>query len=465
MRFVVVIFCFISLASSSTGYGPWITERADSSDDKARYLFTLVRKGNELAQQQLLEYAQQPLSEYWLSLLANQGNIQAQYVRAMHAKDADTKKRLLQQNARADHPASQFELSLMSESASSRLLWLQKSAQSEYLPAEISLYQWYLLHDDTDKAMPWLAKAAQQDAQSGLLYARMLWQEGQVENATSSFKRSAELGAELAGFYLELISRHYQQNITAITNAKPMLTRGNCLITLQPITTSLEATRKASEFIKTFQQDQRLSELPMCINSLVWLEELQCLPNFDGHPRLGCDIGPIAELADDKAFTHAMVFADEGKANVHNGIMYLDLADTYSVFVHELAHFAGFVDEYPLSSDMAANICHKPAPNLLFEAPAEELAEFNVSKSRTCHNARQVRYKPTNQITFMEYHDIGVIPDNYVQMWSAIFMDRLRLTPAFVNFAQYYQRNGDTERSEKWWQAYQQFRINQNTPF
>ena len=40
------------------------------------------------------------------------------------------------------------------------------------------------------------------------------------------------------------------------------------------------------------------------------------------------------------------MYAKKGKANVHNGIMFIDRQDSYDVFINELAHFAGFIDEY-----------------------------------------------------------------------------------------------------------------------
>lgn len=42
------------------------------------------------------------------------------------------------------------------------------------------------------------------------------------------------------------------------------------------------------------------------------------------------------------------VMVPQGGAKVHNGIMYLDSADTIDVFAHELAHMYGFIDEYSL---------------------------------------------------------------------------------------------------------------------
>ena len=57
------------------------------------------------------------------------------------------------------------------------------------------------------------------------------------------------------------------------------------------------------------------------------------------------------------------VMLPEGGANVHSGIMYLDSRDTEKVFAHELSHFLGLIDEYPLANNHRA--CLNPEVRVL----------------------------------------------------------------------------------------------------
>jgi hypothetical protein len=127
-----------------------------------------------------------------------------------------------------------------------------------------------------------------------------------------------------------------------------------------------------------------------------------------------------------------VIVTDRGKANVDNGVMYLDIADDYAVFVHELAHFAGFVDEYPMSAQQANIVCRSvKAPNLVVEGeltyqPISRIQEWrtldqslSLSVSRTCEKVGVTAYKPSTAMTFLEHHDIGHIPPIYLALWRS----------------------------------------------
>ena len=58
----------------------------------------------------------------------------------------------------------------------------------------------------------------------------------------------------------------------------------------------------------------------------------------------------------------------EGGANVHLGILYIDAADNFDVFVHEISHLLGFVDEYPLAAE------HKACQSIQQQAFSENVA-------------------------------------------------------------------------------------------
>ncbi|MCV2883899.1 hypothetical protein OE749_04240 [Aestuariibacter sp. AA17] len=448
--------------------------KAQSIEQYRQYAYLLAKQGNVDASEKLLAtVSRDDTSIYWLSLLAQMGNVDAHFRLGM-LNESSLHLDNLKIAAESGHAEAQYELALLVDTRASRLYWLQKSADSGYLAAEIALYQWYLLHEDTESAEPYLKRAAQRDAESALLHGRLLWRAGSEHIATSAFTRARELGSDDARVFLALIKEGQRPILPAkperhsrlVEQASLALSAQSnlpaCAITTQFVATSLESFRQAKNVYQRFNEDERLSLLPMCALPPVWLKTLKCDDNWQNQPRLGCDIGDIAALSNVRDFSHVVVFAEHGKANVHNGIMYLDLADTYSVFVHELAHFAGFVDEYPLSSMMADMHCNRDsAPNLQIIDPETfpEGAPLNwpvgvqpeqYTKARTCNNHTYQAYKPVKSMTFMEYHDHGVIPPLYLQIWHKQLMNRSNLTPAFVNFSQYFSERGNAAQAQLW---------------
>jgi hypothetical protein len=242
-----------------------------------------------------------------------------------------------------------------------------------------------------------------------------------------------------------------------------------CAQQLQFVVSSDESIIQAADFKKQFSQDSRLNILPICINQALWVDptELACVHNWQDEGRLGCDLQGLGPMLKELDFTHLVIFAEQGKANVHNGIMFLDRGDTYDVFVHELAHFSGFVDEYPLNETLAQGICAGDrAPNIIFEqakqSPADmslwlglqENNKISVSEARTCDNHSAQAYKPTADITFMEFYDLTYIPEVYIAAWLKTLASPQQLTPAYINFAQLYEGQNNLIQSKYWRQRY-----------
>ena len=467
----VIAICLLcaSLGADQTRYLPWLKILADGSDTPQYSWYQAAVLGDQEAGNQLLEFATRQKQPYWLSLLFSLGSLDALYNLALLQSDSSVQKQMLGQGAQAGHAPSQYELSLVSQSSSARLLWLQKAAAAGHLLAQIALYQWHLLHDDVKQALPWLKEAANQDAHSALLYAKMLWKKKDYDKAKAHFQLAIQFGEPAASEYLEHIN-NYWKSTSGIAESL-VLERPQCHMRLQFVANSLESIVQATDFQRRFAKDKRLQHLPICLNSPIWIDNLACSDNWQGKHRLGCNETPLLNLAESRTMSHVVIFAQQGKANVNNGVMYLDLADTYSVFVHELAHFAGFIDEYPLSTPMAQVHCGiNNAPNLVIvdeeELPAMEDMEnwlqssydVSLAKARTCNNHPSQAYKPTPELTFMEFHDQGVIPDLYLRLWLRRLQKPENLTPVYVNFAQMLQRQGKNEQAKQWWLAFENYR-------
>ena len=277
-------------------------------------------------------------------------------------------------------------------------------------------------------------------------------------------------------FQTEFQSQKSKLDSSLVDTTRPLLLKDlllqeaqQCVQQLQFVVSSESAIQQAASFQQQFIDDKRLALLPICINRPMWVEaqQLDCDANWQSSGRLGCNLQPLGPQLRALNFTHLVIFAEEGKANVHNGVMFLDRQDTYDVFVHELAHFAGFVDEYPLSKTLARDICEGDnAPNLTFQQAKQETANLSrwssmsdeqgisIDIARTCDRHSAQAFKPTSDITFMEFHDHAYIPSIYIAAWLKVLAKPQALTPAYINFAQLYEEQNKLIQGKYWRQRY-----------
>ena len=299
-----------------------------------------------------------------------------------------------------------------------------------------------------------------------------LWQQGLYDEALLSLVHASELGSQPAELYRQYaqdwLDSH--QNAALYSSDLPNWAGAGCLQQVLFVTSELPSLGQASDFIRRFNMDLRLQSLPICIApKVVFVPQLFECDDVDSNTRISCDIAPLAAHLKDRQFTHLVIFTRQGKANVHNGIMYLDLQDTYDVLIHEMAHFAGFIDEYPLSKELAERVCSGiAAPNLVFQQAGQPQPDLHywqglgrtdiplLSKARTCNNHSAQAFKTSKEMTFMEYHDLRRIPATYLAAWQASLQQNKHITPAFINFAQLYEQQNDV--SAVYWRArYQAF--------
>ncbi|WP_133471341.1 hypothetical protein [Paraglaciecola marina] len=234
----------------------------------------------------------------------------------------------------------------------------------------------------------------------------------------------------------------------------------SCKQKLLFVTGELESLHQANQFKQRLSDDKRLGTLPICVHQVTFFDPdtVLCQSNWLKRGRLGCDLLSFAKQLKNIDFTHLVIFADEGKANVHNGIMFLDKQDTYDVFVHELAHFSGFIDEYPLSAGLAKRVCAGvDAPNLIFKNAAEKANPSTEYLARTCDNHAAQAFKASSQLTFMEYHDLAYIPQHYLSAWKTLLNNLPKHPSAHLNFAQLYEEANNQNDSQFWRKEYQSY--------
>lgn len=404
------------------------------SSGSSSLLSTMVRKAIEQS------------NEYWLTQAALMNHLEAQLELARRTSKETIKKFWWLQAAQSGHSASYFELALVENDFDLRISYLERAALAEYQPAVIALSQYWYDTGHKEKAIKWLVKAAKYDPLSEYYLGRLLWKQGKHEQANIHFK-SAGKSIDEAKDLAILNELHSPVSVQDWLNKDKQL-QPKCAQQLQFVANNLDSAVQAKKFMRKFQKDARFEQLPICINNLVWLNEGALSCQLEGH-RQRCDLSEIAASIGKQNFTHLVFFLPNGTAYVQHGLMYLDQADTYSVFVHELAHFAGFIDEYAISSDLAEQYCSNfSAPNFYvgdslysssrfntWQQHYQKVADVNyeissnsewganaelaISPSRTCNKLGIQSVKPSIDITFMEHHDTNHIPPLYLQLWKS----------------------------------------------
>lgn len=398
--------------------------------------------------EKLVSQAIREQNSYWIKQAAFRDSLPAILYLAEQSTPPRLKKQWLQRAVDLEHAPSMFELSLYEPTDSNSIKLLERASDLNYKPAIIALAKYWFDRLDFELAEPWLSKASEFDDKSAFIYAQLLWSQGDQELAKRHFERLSER-SEIASSYLDVINRFQVNSIDNLTQNGHL--RESCSQQLQFVASSLSSMVQAVQFKQRFEQDERMAGLFVCINQPLWISpsELKCELQY---MRSSCDLSKLAQQQYQSNYTHLVFFKPFGKAYTYEGLMYLDQADDYSVFIHELAHFAGFVDEYSLSELRAEEICsYRNIPNLIVsESPLEHeqfthwtnLAESEstsealdaeidsqsivdtqsnsflaIEPSRTCGKLNLVSYKPSTGITFLEHHDTNNIPPMYLALW------------------------------------------------
>ncbi|WP_075609522.1 tetratricopeptide repeat protein [Alteromonas pelagimontana] len=472
MRGLCLALLALLLVSADSGrQNQQLIQNAQAASYPAPLLWRAALQGSDSAQQLLTGYAQSNGDEYWLNKLVALGNADAAWALYQMVSDDDKSTTLMRLAARGEVPEAQMKYALATDDPEKREAWLVRAAEQDYLPAQAALADWYLLHSQPDKARPWLKKTAKDYAQSAFQYGRLLWDEGSKKESEGYLEQAAQQGHELAQKLTKVLALYQPVTVNQI-KLQQWPSDQLCQQRIQIFATSLSTIERAHDIKKRFTHDKRLSSLPICMLDPVWLKKdvLKCDDSWQQSGRLGCDIRPLAAAVKKQSFTHAVIVADLGKANVNNGVMFLDLTDAYSVFVHELAHFAGFVDEYALSEPMAKRYCGKiPAPNLIFDgvltyAPLATLEnwqslepDLSIWPAKSCDGTGERAYKPSDKITFLEHHDSGEIPPIYLQLWQQQLAEPTAQRPIFMNLFQSFHKHGQTAQAGEWLAKYEAY--------
>lgn len=481
-------------AESSSSFVALHNTNHDAEHDALALLWLAAKQGSEDAQNRLLvefecaynagftatDYIDEATATYFLEKLVNLENADAAWLLYQILGEEGASQRFMRLAALGEVAEAQLAFAMSTDSPEKREKWLVRAASQNYVPAQAALADWYLLHGQQQLAKPLLAATATLDMQSAFKYARLLWDEGEFSEAKQHFSFAAKKGHLQAEKALEAINLYTPYSIEQALKQSPLFnweSEEKCLQRIQPFATSLATIMRAHSLYNSFNSDKRLQNLSICLAPPIWLKSdvLSCDPDYKNAGILGCSITPLASIAKKQKFSHAVVVAEQGKANVQNGVMYLDISDAYSVFVHELAHFAGFADEYPIGKGMANRLCDEDGisdfapPNLIVDseywyAPHETVENWLeidpatiIARAKTCTVLGENSYKPSRRITFMEHHDSGVIPPLYLVLWQQQLEKQNAQRPISMNFFQAFHNSGNQKEAAHWLAEYEAF--------
>lgn len=467
---LVLILLSGQLLGSGCSYVPRLLAWAEQGIEPEVNYYAAFKLGEQSAAYNLLAIAEQSSSQHWVKVLAQNEIPEARFYLAMNTESPSEKRMHLMAAGEHDYAPALFELGIHDNTPESKVHFLNAAAQLDYFPAQRALYQWHWFHEDYSSALPWLKKVAQQDAKEATTLALHFWRNRNRQEARNWLDKAAKMGSSEAEAYLHLIARYWNKSAkTQVLAVEPQ----QCTMQLQFVATSLDSIKQAHQFYQTFLQDAQLAPLPICLNPPVWIEdaEFNCRSRSVNNYRIECPLHFLDKVLTPDNFTHLTVFAKQGKANVVNGVMYLDLADKYSVFVHELAHFVGFVDEYPLSEQFAHYYCDgaQQFPNLIVVPESQTLEDVSLeywqglsqdlvlSKANTCKNHSAQAYKFSAKLTFLEFHDTGYIPEVYKAIWLERLQSRQHLRTAALDIAQSLEQVGNVPAAQKWWRRYNEW--------
>jgi hypothetical protein len=224
-------------------------------------------------------------------------------------------------------------------------LWLTQAIQLKHIEARLLLANIHLNNDKQDKAKK-LLLPVKNDMFALKILIEIAIAEGEDSLITQYSQliktlNSVEKNNEYRYFYQKL------QRYRVIKNVNIESTQ-TCEVTIAPYATSLKNLDYlekliSSPILKPFRSF-------ICFSPVKYISKkaLNCL--HTGDEAIRCDESIWNKEKGIISLNHRFlaVLVEKGGANVNSGILYLDSNDTEKVFLHELAHLLGFVDEYPL---------------------------------------------------------------------------------------------------------------------
>lgn len=256
-------------------------------------------------------------------------------------------------------------------------------------------------------------------------------------------------------FYMFCTVNHVQANVMRLVHPPFKQFASECIATPSFHVNSVSGYIKALELSNLFRSDTNIAFLPLCIELPTSISSYDC--TFSTIPMIKTGIFAQAipgqqPLQNTQCYnlqldasSQSIFVTEKTKAFVIGAQMFLSESVTYNTFIHELAHFAFFAEEYTMREALKASQCRFPqdrwsAPNLwavpkgsafakysskhpfadLYKASLKASGDHTGYLQRTCSTETEDWYTLVpDTFTFLRYNDITYIPDVYKYMWQA----------------------------------------------
>ena len=229
----------------------------------------------------------------------------------------------------------------------SAILWFKTAIRQQHIDARLALANIYFDTQQYLAIKPLLLPVITNEKALLALYKLALYQGDLL--FINSYKNKLAHGAN-AEFYQELVQYSVFEDLnefglnnkTISKNTSPAPT---CLVDVQLFSTNLTGLRHAGSLISSYGE-HRMSKY-ICLTQAKYIPSQAVKCQHEVTEKITCDASLWLTRKDITA-RYIGLIVEQGKANVDHGIMYLDQNDDLDVLIHELSHFIGFVDEYPL---------------------------------------------------------------------------------------------------------------------
>ena len=234
----------------------------------------------------------------------------------------------------------------------------------------------------------------------------------------------------------------------------------SCVLSVQPVLSSLVSARQWQLLLDEWQQDTQLSSLPLCLLPPVFIDSKALNCSEQTTERIQCNLTALIQKLNGTQFHQVLLLAGKGGASYNNGLLQLPQQSDLALLRHELSHAFGFIDEYPLMPKVALAECRpgRLTPNLLFNKVdlvayqqhwQLDASELNLTPVQSCQNAGVQAYRVVAADTHMQHYEL-TMPELYLKLMLKQLKQPELLMPAAYYFAYLARQQQDWSDWHHW---------------
>ena len=259
---------------------------------------------------------------------------------------------LLAKKLAKTHSEAAYQLALFYQtrhSMTQAVTWYQQAIRLKYPPAFVALAQLYFEQDNllqADEVLAILPKGYTESTAIAVqaLKINLALNRGHinvVRQSVAEFGKSFESNPQ-GRLLLAQINKYQVLSVKANNSQIPA-----CNNSIQLFATSFSHLQRLEYLIKGVEQ-YALNQY-VCFSPVRYIAINALACTAESTQAIQCNEQHWQHLAERTNTRFVGALLPQGGANVHFGALYIDANDDIDVFVHEISHLLGFVDEYPLA--------------------------------------------------------------------------------------------------------------------